>query len=218
MDKQKLFQQISAAVQEGEMETAGELAQQCLEAGIPPLEAIAEGLTPGIAAIGRLFEAGDAFLPELVAAAEAMKAGLAVLEPVMRQQQVSRDTLGKVVIGTMYNDIHDIGKDMVASMLTAAGFEVVNLGVNVPADTFVGKVRELHPDILGLSALLTTTMPEQQKVIEALGRENLRSGVKVMVGGAPVNRQWADSIGADAFAENAIEAVKAARQLVGRQS
>ncbi len=217
MDKQQLFDEMKTAVLEGEIEAAEEIARKALEMGIPPLECIEEGFVAGINEVGRLFEEGEMFLPELVAAAEVMKAALAVLEPELQKQQVTRDIPGKVVIGTMYNDIHDIGKDMVASMLTAAGFEVHNLGVNVPCETFIGKVKELKPDILGLSALLTTTMPEQKKVIEALEKEGLRQSVKVMVGGAPINQEWADSIGADGFAENAIEAVKVARSLVNEK-
>lgn len=214
MEKEKLFLEMKDAVLEGEIELAGELAEKATAMGIHPLEAIENGFTLGINEVGEQFENGDMFLPELVAAAEAMKAALAVLEPVLLEKQSKRSILGRVVIGTMLHDIHDIGKDMVASMLTAAGFEVFNLGVNVPSETFVEKVRELKPQILGLSALLTTTMPEQELVIKILEKEGLRAGVKVVVGGAPVNQGWADSIGADGFAENAIEAVKLAKELV----
>jgi corrinoid protein of di/trimethylamine methyltransferase len=216
VDQEQLFQEMKAAVLEGEIESAGALARQAVEAGMDPLACIEEGFVPGINEVGRLFEAGEMFLPELVAAAEVMKAALAVLEPELQRRQVARMSAGRVVIGTMFNDIHDIGKDMVASMLTASGFDVVNLGVNVPRAVFVDKVSELRPDILGLSALLTTTMPEQKAVIEALEEAGLRGRVKVLVGGAPVNRQWAESIGADGFAENAIEAVKEAKKLLGK--
>ncbi len=215
MNKEQIFREMKNCVLEGEIELAGELAEKAVELGIHPLEAIEEGFTAGINEVGERFEQGDMFLPELVAAAEAMKAALAVLEPLLLEQQAKRKIMGRVVIGTMLHDIHDIGKDMVASMLTAAGFEVHNLGVNVPTDTFVDKVRELKPHILGLSALLTTTMPEQEAVIKALEKEGLRQEVKVVVGGAPVNQGWADTIGADGFAENAIDAVKLARGLVG---
>ncbi len=215
MDKEQIFREMKNCVLEGEIELAGELAEKAVELGIHPLEAIEEGFTAGINEVGERFEEGDMFLPELVAAAEAMKAALAILEPLLLEQQAKRKIMGRVVIGTMLHDIHDIGKDMVASMLTAAGFEVHNLGVNVPTDTFVDKVRELKPHILGLSALLTTTMPEQEAVIKALEKEGLRQEVKVVVGGAPVNQGWADTIGADGFAENAIDAVKLARGLVG---
>jgi corrinoid protein of di/trimethylamine methyltransferase len=214
MEKDKLFLEMKDAVLEGEIELAGELAKKAVAMDIHPLEAIENGFTPGINEVGENFENGDMFLPELVAAAEAMKAALAVLEPVLVEKQSKRTILGRVVIGTMLHDIHDIGKDMVASMLTAAGFEVFNLGVNVPSETFVEKVKELKPHILGLSALLTTTMPEQELVIKSLEAQGLRQGVKVVVGGAPVNQGWADSIGADGFAENAIEAVKLAKELV----
>ena len=216
MEKNELFKKMKTAVLEGEIEAAGELSKKALELEIHPLDCIEEGFVMGMNEVGRLFEEGEMFLPELVAAAEVMKAALAVLEPELQRQQVTREIPGKVVIGTMFNDIHDIGKDMVASMLTAAGFEVYNLGVNVPAETFVSKVKELQPDILGLSALLTTTMPEQKVVIEALEREGLRQSVKVLVGGAPINQDWAASIQADGFAENAIEEVKVARKLVAK--
>lgn len=216
MEKDNLFADMKQAVLDGEIEIAEELAQKVVEGDLNPLEAIEKGYVPGIDEVGALFEEAQIFLPELIAAAEAMKAALTVLEPALQQRDMARAILGKVVIGTMHNDIHDIGKDMVASMLMAAGFEVINLGVNVPCDTFIGKVKELDADILALSALLTTTMPEQKVVIKALEKEGLRSGVKVLVGGAPVNRQWADEIKADGYAENAIEAVKIARQLMAR--
>ena len=216
MEKEKLYAEMKQAVLDGEIELAEELAHKAVEGGLNPLEAIETGYVPGIDEVGALFEEGQIFLPELIAAAEAMKGALNVLEPALQQRDMARAILGKVVIGTMHNDIHDIGKDMVASMLMAAGFEVTNLGVNVPSDTFIGKVKELDADILALSALLTTTMPEQKIVIDTLEKEGLRSGVKVLVGGAPVNRQWADEIKADGYAENAIEAVKVARELVGK--
>ncbi len=214
MDQEKLLEEIQTAVLEGEIEEGEALARKVLEEGLDPLEAIEKGFVLGINRVGALYEEGEMFLPELVAAAEVMKEALAVLEPEMLKTKQARKILGKVLIGSVAHDIHDIGKDIVASMLTAAGFEVHNLGIDVPGDTFVAKVRELEPDILGMSALLTTTMPEQQNVIEVLREEGLRKGVKVMVGGAPVNREWAEAIGADGFAEDAVEAVKVAKTLV----
>ncbi len=214
MDQEKLLEEIQTAVLEGEIEEGEALAHKVLEEGLDPLEAIEKGFVLGINRVGALYEEGEMFLPELVAAAEVMKEALAVLEPEMLKTKQARKILGKVVIGSVAHDIHDIGKDIVASMLTAAGFEVHNLGIDVPGDTFVARVRELEPDILGMSALLTTTMPEQQNVIEVLREEGLRKGVKVMVGGAPVNREWAEAIGADGFAEDAVEAVKVAKTLV----
>lgn len=216
MDKDKLLAEMKAAVLEGEIEEGEALARQALEAGMDPLECIEDGFVAGINEVGALYEEGEMFLPELVAAAEVMKEALAVLEPELLKSQKSRDILGKVIIGSVAHDIHDIGKDIVASMLTASGFEVYNLGIDIPNETFVAKVKELKPDILGMSALLTTTMPEQKNVIEMLKAEGLRDSVKVMVGGAPVNREWSDSISADGFAENAVEAVKVAKTLVGK--
>jgi len=216
MDKDKLLAEMKAAVLEGEIEDGEVLARQALEAGMDPLECIEDGFVAGINEVGALYEEGEMFLPELVAAAEVMKEALAVLEPELLKSQKSRDILGKVIIGSVAHDIHDIGKDIVASVLTASGFEVYNLGINIPNETFVAKVKELKPDILGMSALLTTTMPEQKNVIEMLKAEGLRDSVKVMVGGAPVNREWSDSISADGFAEDAVEAVKVAKNLVGK--
>lgn len=216
MEKDNLLAEMKAAVLEGEIEEGEALARQALEAGMDPLECIEDGFVAGINEVGALYEDGEMYLPELVAAAEVMKEALAVLEPELLKSQKSRDILGKVIIGSVAHDIHDIGKDIVASMLTASGFEVYNLGIDIPNETFVAKVKELKPDILGMSALLTTTMPEQKNVIEMLKAEGLRDSVKVMVGGAPVNREWSDSISADGFAENAVEAVKVAKTLVGK--
>ena len=211
-----MLEEMRTAVIEGEVEEGEALARRALEEGLDPLECIDNGFVAGINKVGALYEAGDMFLPELVAAGEVMKEALAVLEPELLKNKQARTILGKVLIGSVAHDIHDIGKDIVASMLTASGFEVHNLGIDVSNDTFVSKVRELQPDILGMSALLTTTMPEQQSVIEILEEEGLRKGVKVMVGGAPVNKEWAEAIKADGFAEDAIEAVKVAKTLVGK--
>lgn len=215
MEKEKLLEQMRTAVIEGEVEEGEALARRALEEGLDPLECIDNGFVAGINKVGALYEAGDMFLPELVAAGEVMKEALAILEPELLKNKQARTILGKVLIGSVAHDIHDIGKDIVASMLTASGFDVHNLGIDVSNETFVSKVRELQPDILGMSALLTTTMPEQQNVIELLEEEGLRKGVKVMVGGAPVNKEWAEAIRADGFAEDAIEAVKVAKTLVG---
>ncbi len=216
MEKEKLLEQMRTAVIEGEIEEGEALARRALEEGIDLLECIDSGFVAGITKVGALYEVGDMFLPELVAAGEVMKEALAVLEPELLKNKQARTILGKVIIGSVAHDIHDIGKDIVASMLTASGFEVHNLGIDVSNETFVSKVRELQPDILGMSALLTTTMPEQQNVIEILEEEGLRKGVKVLVGGAPVNKEWAEAIKADGFAEDAIEAVKVAKTLVGK--
>jgi corrinoid protein of di/trimethylamine methyltransferase len=212
---QELFEQMSQSIVDGIPKTAAAIAQAALDAGIDPLEAITKGFVIGVDRVGASFTNGDAFLPELVMAGEAMKAAVAVLEPEMRRHGTERKTLGKVVLATVEGDIHEIGKSLVGTMLAAAGFEVFDLGVNVPSEKILAKVREVNASILGLSALLTTTMVRQRDVIEALSKEGLHSGVKVMVGGAPVTRDWVHHIGADGFSEDAIGAVLVAKQLVG---
>ena len=211
----ELFDAMAQSIIEGEPETAEELAQQAIEQGIDPLEAINKGFVIGVNEVGDQFSRGDMFLPELVAAGEAMKSAIAVLEPEMAKQGTSRQILGKVVVGTVSGDIHDIGKTLVATMLSASGFEVYDLGVDVPIEKFVQKVREVNADLVGLSALITTTMGKQRDVIEALEDVGLRPQVKVMVGGAPVTQSWADEIGADGYSEDAVGAVTLARQLLG---
>jgi len=210
----ELFIRIVQAVIDGEKERAVELAQEALHLEVPPLEAIDKGYIVGIQKVGELFEKGDFFLPELVMGAEAMQAGLAVLEPELKRRQEERERLGTAVAGTVANDIHEIGKLLVCTMLVANGFDLLDLGADVATETFIEKVRELKPDLLLLSALMTTTMPEQRSVIEALKGAGLREGVKVMVGGAAVTPAWANEIGADGYAENAIEAVEVVKGLV----
>lgn len=212
---EELFQAMAQSIIEGDAEEAAPLAQRSVELGMNPLEAINKGFVVGLDYVGEKFGCAEMFLPDLVQAAEAMKAAVAVLEPELARLGAARHILGKVVIGTIEGDIHDIGKTLVATMLSASGFQVYDLGVNVPVMTFVEKAREVDADIVGISALLTTTMTRQKDVIEALDDVGLRSRVKVMVGGAPVTRSWADEIGADGHSEDAIGAVAVARKLVG---
>lgn len=210
-----LLTRLQEAVVNGEPEQARALAMQALEAGIAPLVAIERALNPGMQRVGERYENGDYFIPDLVMAAEAMKAAMQVFEPVLMARQEQRQVLGTVVIGTVAGDIHEIGKSLVATMLSAAGFQVHDLGVDVPATVFVDKVREVGADVVGLSALLTTTMRNQEVVIEALKEAGLRDSVKVIVGGAPASAEWAQTIGADGYAENAHEAVDVVKQLLG---
>jgi methanogenic corrinoid protein MtbC1 len=158
------------------------------------------------------------FLPDMMASAEAMRAAMAVLEPELKKQGAERATAGVVVLGTTKGDIHEIGKTLVGTLLTAHGFRVHDLGVDVPGEKFAAKARELGADIVGVSALLTTTMKNQKGVIEALQSEGLRQRVKVMVGGAPVSRRWAEEIGADGYAKDAMSAVALARELMERKT
>jgi trimethylamine corrinoid protein len=206
--------EMTDAVIAGVPEKASELATEALRSGIDPLEAIEGGLKPGMDVVGEGFDKGELFIPDLVMSAEAMKAGIAILEPELTKRKQQREVAGHVVIGTVQGDIHDIGKTLVATMLSANGFEVHDLGADVSSQRFVDAVREVNADVVGMSALLTTTMLYQETVILALKEAGLRSQVKVIIGGAPTSRDWAEEIEADGYAENAIEAVKVVKWLV----
>jgi len=212
---EELFKEMSQSIIDGEVEEAERLAKQAIERDIDPLDAVNRGFVVGVNYVGEQFSNGEMFLPDLVLAGEAMKAAIAVLEPEMAKRGTERKTLGKVVLGTVEGDIHEIGKTLVGTMLSASGFEVFDMGVDVPVASFVEKAREVEADIIGLSALLTTTMVKQRDVIEALDDVGLRGKVKVMVGGAPVTSSWTEEIGADGYSEDAIGAVAVAKRLVG---
>jgi corrinoid protein of di/trimethylamine methyltransferase len=213
---EELFKKMAQAVIDGEDEDAAALAQQALEQGVDALEAINKGFSPGMDVVGELYATGEYFLPDLIMGGEAMKAALAVLEPALQAAGQERKVLGTVVLGTVEGDIHEIGKSLVGSMFGANGFEVYDLGIDIKSSEFVTKVQEHNADILGLSALLTTTMLHQREVIELLVEAGIRDQVKVMVGGCPVTPQWAEDIGADGFAEDAANAVIVAKKLLGK--
>jgi len=199
---------------DGAPDTASTLAQQALVAGVAPIDAINNGYVPGMHDVGGQFARGQMFLPDMMASAEAMRAAMSVLDPELRRLGTERPMAGVVVLGTTKGDIHEIGKILVGTLLTAHGFQVHDLGVDVAGDKFAAKARELKADIVGVSALLTTTMRNQKTVVEALERDGLRSQVKVMVGGAPVTRRWAEEIGADGYAKDAMSAVALAHELM----
>jgi corrinoid protein of di/trimethylamine methyltransferase len=211
----EVLEGLSQSVLNGDEALAASFAERSLAAGIGPLEAIEHGLVPGIRKAGELWEQGDYFLPELVTAAQAMKAAMAVLQPALTRAGAAHE-VGRVVIGTVQGDIHDIGKTLVATMLSANGFTVSDEGTGVSVQRFVDRAREVDADLVCASALLTTTMGQQRSLIEGLRAAGLRA--KVMIGGAPVTQSWADRIGADGHADNAIGAVLVARRLVGRDA
>jgi corrinoid protein of di/trimethylamine methyltransferase len=207
-----MFEKLAQAVIDGEPEDAVAFAQEALDQGLDPLECITNGLTKGIQKVGELFASGEYYLPELIIGADAMKDALEILEPALVGNQ-KRDVVANVVIGTVQGDLHEIGKTLVGTMLTANGFQVKDIGVDQPASAFVEAVKETDATIVGASALLTTTMLQQEKLIQALDEAGLRQNVKVMVGGAPVTDTYANKIGADGFAEDAISAVNMAFRL-----
>ncbi|MBM4426129.1 MAG: cobalamin-binding protein [Chloroflexi bacterium] len=214
---EKLFKDMAQSIIDGDSDISVELAQKSIEMGVPPLDAITKGFVIGVNYIGDQFGAGEAFLPELVMAGEAMKAAVATLEPELLKLGEAREIMGRVVLATVEGDIHEIGKTLVGTMLSASGFEVVDLGVDQPADKIIGKALEINANLIGMSALLTTTMVRQREVIEELDKEGLRPRIKVMVGGAPITRDWATKIKADGTSEDAVGAVVLAKQLMGKE-
>lgn len=214
MEHTELFEKMATSVIAGEAEDSAALARQALELGIRPLDAIDNGFVKGIRVVGDRFGAGELFLPELVMSAEAMKAALAILEPELAKSSAARENMGNVLACTVQGDIHDIGKRIVCTMLSANGFSVVDLGVNVKVDRFVEEIKTRKPDIVAMSALLTTTAPNQGKVIRQLIQQGIRDQYVVMVGGAPTSPGWAKEIGADGYGENATEAVRVAKELM----
>jgi len=211
----ELFKKMAQSIIDGDSDLSVELAKEAISANIDPLVAITDGFVMGVNQVGAAFANGDAFLPELVMAGEAMKAAVATLEPEMAKRGTHRTMLGKVVLATVEGDIHEIGKSLVGTMLSASGFQVYDMGVDVATAKIIAKVKEVDADIVAMSALLTTTMVKQKEVIDVLDKEGLRRKVKVMVGGAPVTRDWVQRIEADGYSEDAIGAVNVAKQLMG---
>jgi trimethylamine corrinoid protein len=209
-----ILKELGEAVRNFDEELSRSLAEKAVEMGIDPVEALEEGLAKSLREVGDRFGRGDAFITELIAAAQAMEAGAGVLNEEIVRRGASRRSIGKFLIGTVEGDIHSIGKNIVATMLSAAGFEVIDMGVDVKTEEFIERVRELEPDILGMSALMTTTMTKQRDVVEALREADLRDGVKIIVGGAPVTEDWVEEIGADACGLDAGSAVQTALSLM----
>jgi len=196
----------------GNASAVTELTRQALNAGVPPGEIISTCLIPAMAEVGALYEADEFYVPELILAARAMQAALAILKPLLAENELP--SAGRVVIATVKGDLHDIGKNLVATMLQGAGFDVIDLGVDVGPDKFVAAVKTHHPQIVAMSSLLTTTMPAMKSIVAALEEAGVRSQVKVLVGGAPVTQPYADSIGADGYAFDAGAGVRKAHELI----
>jgi len=210
----EMVKQLAQAVIEGDIDKSKELTTAMVTNGVSPTAILNEGLTKGLMVVGERFGNGDAFLTDLMLSAEAMKTGLQVVEPELRKSHVEREYVGTVVIGTVEGDIHDIGKTIVATMFEVSGFRVVDLGCDVKSQVFLEKIGETKANLLGLSALLSTTMGKQQETIKSLEAKGVRSTVKVMVGGAPVTPEWAKQIGADDTAPDAMLAVTKAKRLI----
>jgi corrinoid protein of di/trimethylamine methyltransferase len=209
-----ILSKITASIVEGEPENTVSLTRRALESKLAPLTIINQGLVPGMNIAGEKFAKGEYFLPHLLIAAKGMQGAMELIEPELQAGGESLESVGTIVIGTVHGDIHEIGKSLVGTMLSANGFQVYDLGVDVSVTQFLDKALETNADLIGLSALLTTTMVVQRDVIEALEDAGMRDKVKVMVGGAPVNREWAEEIGADGYAEDAMRAVEIARELM----
>jgi 5-methyltetrahydrofolate--homocysteine methyltransferase len=208
------LQALAEAIINGKRNDAAELTKKLIDAGVPAKRILDEGLIAGMSVVGEKFKNGEYFVPEVLVAARAMKAAMELLRPLLAASDV--EPIGTVVIGTVRGDLHDIGKNLVAMMLEGAGFRVVDLGVDVPAEKFIEAAREHNAEIVGMSALLTTTMTYMPEVIKALEAEGIRNRVKVIVGGAPVTQEWADQIGADGYAPDAASAVDKCKELLAQ--
>ena len=217
MSQEEILEKLSAAVQSFDADEAARAAKEAVDAGINPVTAIEKGLAIGLRIIGDKFEEGELWLPHLVLGAEAMEAAIKVLEEHMPKSELESTSKGTVVIGTVEGDIHDLGLRIVASMLRANGFTVYDLGCDTPSLNFVTKAKEVEADIIALSSLMTTTMPFMRDLVDALNSAGVRENYKVLVGGGPVTKEWASSIGADAYGKDAAEAVRVAKELLGKE-
>lgn len=212
MEKEVLFQQIADAVVEMEEDTVEELAEQSLSEGIDAYETIDSGLAKGMERAGQLFDEEEYFVPELLMCSDAMNAGIDVLKPHLKSENVSKK--GRIVIGVVEGDTHDIGKNLVRLMLETGGFEVLDLGRDIPPAEFVSKAEEYGADIIGIATLMTTTMPGMKEVVDILSSKGIRDKFKVIIGGGPISPAFAKKIGADGYARNAADAVKVAEGLL----
>lgn len=211
---EKYLEQISQAVMEGNRESTTSHVQAALEAKVDANTILQDGLIPAMSEVGRLFEEGEYFVPEMLIAARAMKSGLELIKPLLVSADIK--PRGKVALGTVKGDLHDIGKNLVGIMLEGAGFAIYDLGTDISPQQFIDVIEKQEVDLIGLSALLTTTMPMMETTIQAISEAGLRSRVKIMIGGAPITKEYADKVGADGFAPDASQATKLAIDLIGQ--
>ena len=211
----EILEDMKKSIIEYDAEGAVSCARKPVQEKMDPIKVL-DAITEAIREVGDGFGRGELWLPDLVGAADAMSSAMPILEQEIKRRGVKRASLGTIVIGTVYGDIHSIGKNMVCALLTAEGFTVHDLGINVTAEQFIDGIKKFRPDILAMSALMTTTAPEQKKVIDALRKEGIRDKVKIMVGGGGITQEFSDNIGADGYDPTAIGAVKLARSLVGK--
>jgi trimethylamine corrinoid protein len=215
MSQQSILDELANTVQTFDADKVMEVTKKALAAGVDPSIIIEQGLAKGLRIVGKKFEDGELFLMHLVAAAEpAQKAIKELLEPELKKRKSERKSAGKVVLGTVAGDIHDIGKNIVGAMLIAAGFDVYDIGKDIPAEEFVNKAKEVNANIVGASALLSTSLPVQAEIVKAFKAANMRDKVKLVFGGAPCTAEWVKEIGGDGYAENAVEGVNVIKQLV----
>ena len=206
-----MLKEMAEKLYVGDQDTVAELTQKALDEGLTPEEILGNGLIAGMDQVGIDFKAGDLFVPEVLIAARAMHAGMDILRPLLTDSDVA--SVGKIAMGTVEGDLHDIGKNLVGMMMEGGGFEIIDMGTNISPDEIVEIVKTEQPDIIGMSALLTTTMPSMRRTVEALAEAGLRKSVKVIIGGAPVTRAFSEEIGADGYAPDAASAVDLARSL-----
>ncbi len=214
LNKEDLLNRLKEATINGDSDEVARLSKKVIELGIDPLEAVEKALVKGVIELGDKWISGEVFISDIIAAADAMKAGLSILKSEIIKRGKSIKYLGRIVIGTVEGDIHDIGKSIVAALLEASGFEVIDLGIDVPPQKFIEAIRQYNPDVIGMSALMTTTMLKQRETIEAIKQAGLRDRVKIVVGGAPTTEEWAGEIGADGWAPDAISAVELVKRLL----
>ena len=216
METEQILENLATAVIDGDDEMASENAKAALANNMDPLEAVEQGLSKGMDVIGSRFETGEVFLPELLMAASAFKAAMEILKPELEAQKKATVKQGTVLLGTVKGDLHNIGKNIVATVLETNGFDVVDIGINNSPLTFIEQAENGQVDIIGLSCLMTTTMPAQREAIQTLDEMNLRDKYQVIVGGGPVTQEWADQIGADGYSESAVQAVNLVKDLMKR--